>query len=79
MINNLSSRNEQFLANMDRIQARIDKANAQVSSGLRITSASDAPDEVGPLLQSRAELAVAEQSKSNLTHLLHLAPQSSPN
>lgn len=69
MINNLSSRNEQFLANMDRIQARIDKANAQVSSGLRITSASDAPDEVGPLLQSRAELAVAEQSKSNLNRV----------
>ncbi len=69
MINNLSSRNEQFLANVDRIQARIDKANAQVSSGLRITSASDAPDEVGPLLQSRAELAVAEQSKSNLSRV----------
>ncbi|MCX6607698.1 MAG: hypothetical protein NTV52_29500 [Acidobacteria bacterium] len=69
MISNLTNRNEQFLANMDRIQARIDKANAQVSSGLRITTASDAPDEIGPLLQSRAELAVAEQSKSNLNRV----------
>ncbi len=69
MISNLSSRNEQFLANMDRIQGRIDKANAQVSSGLRITVASDAPDEVGPLLQSRAELAVAEQAKANLNRV----------
>ena len=69
MISNLTNRNEQFLANMDRIQARIDKANAQVSSGLRITTASDAPDEIGPLLQSRAELAVAEQSPSNLNRV----------
>ena len=69
MISNLSSRNEQFLANMDRIQGRIDKAHAQVSSGLRITSASDAPDEIGLLLQSRAELAVAEQAKANLNRV----------
>jgi len=69
MISNLSSRNEQFLANMDRIQGRIDKAHAQVSSGLRITSASDAPDEVGFLLQSRAELSVAEQAKANLNRV----------
>ncbi len=69
MVSNLSSRNEQFLANMDRIQGRIDRANAQVSSGLRITAASDAPDEIGPLLQSRSELAVAEQSKANLNRV----------
>ena len=69
MISNLSNRNEAFLANVDRIQARIDKANAQVSSGLRITSASDAPDEIGPLLQSRSELAVVEQSKANLNRV----------
>jgi len=54
---------------MDRIQGRIDKAHAQVSSGLRITSASDAPDEVGFLLQSRAELSVAEQAKANLNRV----------
>jgi flagellar hook-associated protein 3 FlgL len=69
MINNLNTRDQQFLASLNRIQSRIDRATSQVSSGLRITNASDAPDEVGALLQSRAELAVAEQSRSNLSRV----------
>jgi flagellar hook-associated protein 3 FlgL len=69
MINNLNTRDQQFLASLNRIQSRIDRATSQVSSGLRITNASDAPDEIGALLQSRAELAVAEQSRSNLSRV----------
>lgn len=69
MIKNLNTRDELFLSNLQRIQGRIDRANAQVSSGLRVTAASDAPDEIGPLLQSRAELALTEQSQSNLNRV----------
>jgi flagellar hook-associated protein 3 FlgL len=69
MIKNLTSRDEQFLSSLSRIQGRIDRATAQVSSGLRVTSASDAPDEIGPLLQSRAELALTEQARSNLNRV----------
>jgi flagellar hook-associated protein 3 FlgL len=69
MIKNLNSRDEQFLSSLSRIQSRIDRATAQVSSGLRVTSASDAPDEIGPLLQSRAELALTEQTRSNLNRV----------
>jgi flagellar hook-associated protein 3 FlgL len=69
MITNLNGRDEQFLRSLNRIQSRIDRATAQVSSGLRVTSASDAPDEIGPLLQSRAELALTEQTKANLSRV----------
>ena len=69
MITNLNGRDEQFLRSLNRIQSRIDRATAQVSSGLRVTSASDAPDEIGPLLQSRAELALTEQAKTNLSRV----------
>jgi len=69
MISNLNTRNEQFLTSLNRIQTRIDRATNQLSSGLRVTTASDAPDEIGPLLQSRAELAVTEQTRSNLNRV----------
>jgi flagellar hook-associated protein 3 FlgL len=54
MITNLDPAAELFLAEAGRIQQRIADANRQVSSGKRISVPSDAPDQVGPLLQLRA-------------------------
>jgi flagellar hook-associated protein 3 FlgL len=64
---NLNGASQLFLANVDRIQSRIQTASQQLSSGLRITQASDAPDEIEPLLQLRADLLVNTQIQSNLT------------
>jgi len=67
MITNIDPQNAQFLTDLDRIQEKISQANNQVSSGLRITVASDAPDEIGTLLQLRANQLHNSQIQSNLT------------
>lgn len=67
MINSTNVRNETFLNDLERIQARMTRAQGQLSSGLRIREASDAPDQIGALLQSRAGYAAAAQASSNLS------------
>lgn len=66
-ITNLSPQSAFFLANLNVVENNISQASAQVSSGLKITVASDAPDEIGTLLQLRANLAQNTQIQSNLT------------
>ncbi|HLK66986.1 MAG TPA: flagellin [Bryobacteraceae bacterium] len=67
MISNLDPSSQLFLANLDRVQQTISTANAQVSSGKKISSASDAPDQIGSLLQLRAQLQHNSQIQTNLT------------
>ncbi len=66
MITNLDPSSELFLANVERIQDRLATANRQISSGKRITAASDAPDQIGSLLQLRAANEHNSQVKGNL-------------
>jgi flagellin-like hook-associated protein FlgL len=67
MITNLDPEASLFLANVNRIQQTLAQATAQVSSGLKIAVASDAPDEIGTLLQLRADEASNTQVQSNLS------------
>ena len=67
MTTNLSPQNATFAIDIDRIQEKISRAGNQVSSGLKITVASDAPDEIGALLQLRANQLHNAQIQSNLT------------
>lgn len=66
MLSSLSPSSQIFLAGVDQIQQRIAKANQEVSSGLKISVASDAPDQIGELLQLRANAAQNTQIQSNL-------------
>ena len=66
MVSNLDSASELFLADVGRIQQNIAQASRQVSSGKKIAEPSDAPDEIAPLLQLRADLAHNTQIQSNL-------------
>src|SRR5229473_1186248 len=66
MITSLDPASELFLADTSRIQQTIADANRQVSSGKRISAASDAPDQVGSLLQLRAGEQHNRQIQSNL-------------
>ncbi len=66
MISNLSPANEAFLANLARVQRSVQQATQQASSGLRVNTASDAPDEVSAILQLRADSARNTQIASNL-------------
>lgn len=56
-----------FLANVNRIEQRLDQANSQIASGKRINVASDAPDQIDSLLQLRADLQHNTQIQANLT------------
>jgi len=67
MISSLDAASQLFLSNLDRIQQAVAAANEQVSSGKKINVASDAPDQVGSLLQLRAELAHNGQIQTNLS------------
>lgn len=66
MIRNLSSEDERFLGSLSQINQRLARAQQQVSSGKKLTAASDDPDHVGALLTARADLARIEQIQQNL-------------
>ena len=66
MISNLEGTAQIFLANVERIQQKLAEANQEVSSGMKISVPSDAPDQIAPLLQLRSDLAQNNQVQSNL-------------
>ena len=67
MITNLDPEAALFLADANRIQQRLADATSRVSSGKKINVASDAPDQIGSLLQLRANQQANTQIQSNLT------------
>jgi len=56
----------QFLDTVDRIQSMLSKAQTEVSSGLAVTNASDAPDQVSEILQLHANIAQNTAIQTNL-------------
>ncbi len=66
MVNRLNPSNESFLAALNRINERAEKATRQIATGYRITSASDAPDDISILLQARVEFDRTSQILTNL-------------
>lgn len=66
MLNSISPSAARFLADLERIQARADRAQRQISSGHKISSVSDDADCVQELLVARARLEQATQIKENL-------------
>lgn len=66
MTSNLNPQSQLFLANVERIQNTLDATSRRLSSGLRISQASDAPDQISPLLQLRAQLSHVTQIQTNL-------------
>ena len=69
MIPGLSSANAQFVANIDNLQTQLNNTQEQLATGLRVNQASDAPEELGDIFQSRAELANLNQVTQNLTNV----------
>ena len=69
MIQSLNPSAELFLANVDRIQSQINQAESEVSSGLKISQPSDAPDQLEGLMRIRADLARNTQVSTNLSEV----------
>lgn len=66
MISGLDPSAARFLSDLSRSQSRADRAARQISSGLKVTTASDAPEEVGAILRLQAGISQTQQVRSNL-------------
>jgi flagellar hook-associated protein 3 FlgL len=66
MIQSVDPNAQLFLADLSRVQSQINSAERQVSSGLKISTASDAPDQLSDALRVRADLARNVQISKNL-------------
>ena len=60
--------NERFLNAIDRLSERMSKTQQRISSGKRIQSIADEPDQVARLLDLRASLNRIERTQTNLKH-----------
>ncbi len=69
MIQNIDGATQAFLADLARSQAATDKAQREISSGLRVERASDAPQQVGDILELRGELGWNTQILANLNQV----------
>jgi len=67
MISGIDPAAEQFLAALDLSKAQTDRAQKQISSGLKFQDASDAPDQVSDILKLRADVARNTQVQTNLS------------
>ena len=69
MLNGFDPLAPRFLADLERIQERSQKAERQISSGFRVETASDDPDAVVEILRLGARLATNTQVQTNLTRV----------
>ena len=65
----LTPANEQFVVSVENLQNQLTTADNQLSSGLRVNVASDAPGEVEDIFQARSDLASVNQTTQNLTNV----------
>lgn len=66
MISSLDPASQQFLNGLNNISNRMTDAQRRISTGLKISQVSDAPDSISLLLQARANLSATQQNLSNL-------------
>lgn len=66
MISRLDSSSEQFLNALSGTQRKLNQAQLELTSGKRLNTISDDPDQISSLLQSRAELGNSVQTKGDL-------------
>jgi flagellar hook-associated protein 3 FlgL len=69
MVSGLNASGLQFVTNVDDLQSRIADIQAELSSGLKVKTAADAPDQVSDILQLHANIQRNQQIQTNLTAL----------
>ena len=67
MISGLSASNDQFLASLNILQNNLSQANEELSSGLSVNQASDAPQSIQDIFETRAAIGQDTQTMQNLT------------
>jgi flagellar hook-associated protein 3 FlgL len=66
MIQGVSPADERFLSALNKAESRAAKAEAEISSGTKLSVASDSPDTIGPALALRSQLEQTLQIETNL-------------
>jgi flagellar hook-associated protein 3 FlgL len=66
MLSSLDPSAQKFLYELGQISDRMNRAQQEVSTGLKISKPSDAPDQISTLLQARANLDSLHQTLTNL-------------
>jgi len=66
MIQNSGAVSQQFLTNLQLLQQQMAQTQQQISSGSRISQASDAPNSLGDVLQLESDIGHVNQVTSNL-------------
>jgi len=66
MIQSINPSADSFLADVDQLQAKLQRAAEQISSGLRVTKPSDDPNVVSDILEISSNLARNDQTGKNL-------------
>jgi flagellar hook-associated protein 3 FlgL len=69
MISNISGAGQLFLSSLSQVQNALAHAQLQVSSGIKVTQPSDAPDQVSAILQLHASIQANQQTTANLTSI----------
>ncbi len=67
MLSILNPSAQQFLNSVNRIGDNNQRAQQELSTGLKINSVSDSPDQISTLLVARANLAAVQQTATNLS------------
>ena len=66
MLSSLNPSAVQFLNGLNGVSSRMEAAQKQLTTGLKLSTVSDAPDSVSSLLSARANFSRTEQTLSNL-------------
>ena len=66
MLSGINGFNSSFLANLNQTEARISEDDQEMSSGLRVTQASDDPSSVSSIIDYNEEISRVTQVQSNL-------------
>lgn len=66
MISSLNPSAQQFLNNLGQINQQMQQAQTELSTGLSVNQASDAPDKISAILQARASLSSTQQINTDL-------------
>jgi flagellar hook-associated protein 3 FlgL len=66
MLSPINPSGQQFLDAMNNIQSRLNTAQQQISTGLKVNQASDAPDELSPILQLHASIQANTDAQTRL-------------
>lgn len=66
MLSSINPSSQQFLDAMNNIQSRLNTAQQQISTGLKVNQASDAPDQLSPILQLHASIQANTDAQTRL-------------